>query len=44
MISGFHGEVDENRALTGYYAASSGNFLLTFREELMFQFSELLGP
>jgi len=27
---GFHREVDENRALLGYYAASSGNLLPTF--------------
>jgi hypothetical protein len=28
-ISGFHLEVDENRGVLGYYAASSGNSLLT---------------
>jgi len=30
VTSGFHREADENRALLGYYAASSGNFLPTF--------------
>jgi len=34
MISGFHRELDENCALLGYYAASSGNFLPTFGENL----------
>ena len=31
---GFRREVDENWALLGYYAASSGNFLPTFRDIL----------
>jgi hypothetical protein len=30
MITGFHHEVDENCALLGYYAASSGNFYQCF--------------
>ena len=34
MISGFRREVGENCALLGYYAASSGNFLLTVRDNL----------
>ena len=34
MISGFHREVDQNCTLLGYYAASSDNFLLTFRDNL----------
>jgi hypothetical protein len=34
VISGFCREVAENCALLGYYAASSGNFLLTFRGNL----------
>jgi len=34
VISGFHREVDENCALLGYYAASNGNFLPTFRDNL----------
>jgi hypothetical protein len=33
-ISGFGREVAENRPLLGYYAASSGNFLQTFRDNL----------
>ena len=32
VISGFRREVDENCADLGYYAASSGNFLPTFRD------------
>ena len=31
---GFRREVDENCVLLGYYAASSGNFLPTFRDNL----------
>jgi hypothetical protein len=31
---GFRREVDENCALLSYYAASSGNFLPTFRDNL----------
>ena len=34
MISGFCREVDEKYALLGYYEASSGNFLPTFRNNL----------
>ena len=34
MISGFRRKVDENYALLGYYAASSGNSLPTFRDNL----------
>ena len=34
FISGFLREVDENCPLLGYYAASSGNFLPTFRDNL----------
>jgi len=34
VISGFHREVDENSALLGYCAASSGNLLPTFRDSL----------
>jgi hypothetical protein len=33
-ISGFRREVHENCALLGYYTGSSGNFLLTFRDNL----------
>jgi hypothetical protein len=34
VISGFRGEVDENCALLGYYAASSGEFFPMFRDNL----------
>jgi hypothetical protein len=34
MISGFCHEVAENCALLGYYAASSGNLLTTFHDNL----------
>jgi hypothetical protein len=34
VISGFRREEDKNCALLGYYAASSGNFLLMFRNNL----------
>ena len=34
LISGFHCEVDENCALLGYYAASSGNYVMTFQDKL----------
>jgi len=35
MISGFCCEVDENCTLLGNYTASSGNFLLTFYDNLV---------
>ena len=34
VISGFRREVAENCALMGYYVASSGYFLPTFRDKL----------
>jgi len=34
MISGLRREVDDRYALLGYYAASSGNCLPTFRDNL----------
>jgi hypothetical protein len=34
LISGFRREVDEKCALLGYYAASGGNSLPTFRDSL----------
>jgi hypothetical protein len=34
VSSGFSREVDENSVLLGYYAASSGNSLSTFRDNL----------
>jgi hypothetical protein len=37
VISGFLRELDENCALQGYNAASSGNFLTTFWNILMVQ-------
>jgi hypothetical protein len=36
--SGFRREVDENCALLGHYAASSGNSLPTFRDNLSVPF------
>jgi len=33
-IAGFRREADENCAVLGYYAASSGNLLPTFRDNL----------
>ena len=36
VISGFCHEVYENCALLGYYVASRGNFLPTFRDKLSF--------
>jgi hypothetical protein len=35
VISGLRREVDENHALLGYYAATSGNSLPTFRDYLV---------
>jgi hypothetical protein len=37
VISGFRHAVDENCVLLGHYAASSGNFLPTFRDNLSVQ-------
>jgi len=34
VISGFRREVDEQYALLGCYAASNGNFLPTFRDNV----------
>jgi len=34
VISDFQHDAVENLILLGYYAASSGNFLLTFRDNL----------
>jgi len=36
MISSFCCNVDENCALLGYYAASSGNFLPTCQDNLVY--------
>ena len=46
MISGFQHEVAENWALLGHYAASSGNLLLIFWDNLSVQssgFKNLFG-
>jgi hypothetical protein len=44
VISGFRHEVAENCALLGYYTASSGNFLLTFRDNLSVPSSRFKKP
>ena len=44
MILGFRREVDENCALLGCYAASSGNFLPTFQNKLLVPFSGFKNP
>ena len=50
VISGMRREVDENCALLSHYAASSGNFLRTFRDNLsraknvLFVFFLILNP
>jgi hypothetical protein len=40
VVWGFRREVDKNCALLSYYAASSGNFLPPFRDNLSVQFSK----
>jgi hypothetical protein len=42
MISGFRREVDENCALPGYYASSSGNLLPTYPETSVINYNYLL--
>jgi hypothetical protein len=44
FISGFHLAVDENCALRGRYAASRGNFLPTFRDNLSVPSSGVKNP
>ena len=44
MSSGFLREVAENCALLGYHAASSGNFLPTFRDNLSGPFQGVKNP
>jgi hypothetical protein len=44
MISGFCRQVDENCILLSYYAASSGNFLPTFRNNLAVPSSVFKNP
>ena len=41
VTSGFRREADEKRALLGYYAASGGHFLTTFRDNLSVPSSEV---
>ena len=41
-ISGFRCEVDENCAVLGYYAASDGSFLPTFRDNRSVQSSRTI--
>ena len=43
VISGLRREVDVNRALLGYYTASSGNSLQTFRDNLSGSSSKVKG-
>jgi hypothetical protein len=44
VISGFRRNVDENCAFQGYYAASSGNLVPTFRVNLAAQSSGAKNP
>jgi len=44
MISGFRREIDENCAFLGYNATSSGNFLLTFRDNVPVPHSGVKNP
>jgi hypothetical protein len=44
VFAGFRCEVAENCALLGYYAASSGNFLPTFRDNLSVPSSKVNNP
>ena len=44
VTSGFRRELDENSALLGCYAASGGNFLPTFRDNLSVPSSGFKNP
>ena len=44
VFSGFRREVDENCALLGYYIASTGNFLPTFRDNVLVPSSGVKNP
>jgi len=46
LSSGFHYEVDKSSALPSYYAESSGNFLQTYRDNLLVPSSRIkkMGP
>ena len=41
MMSGFRHDVNDIRALSGFYAVQNGSFLLTFRDNLSGPFSRL---
>jgi hypothetical protein len=43
MLSDFRREADENCVLMGYYAVSIGNFLPTFRENLLQDLVDMLS-
>jgi hypothetical protein len=43
-ISGFRCEAEESCAVLGYYEASSGNFLQTFRDNLSAPSSRIKNP
>ena len=43
-VSGFRRDVDEISALLGYYAASCGNCLPTFRNNVSVPFSRFKNP
>jgi hypothetical protein len=44
MISGYRREIDKNSILLGYYAMSSGNSLMMFRENLSVPSSRVKNP
>ena len=44
FISGFRRQVAEKCVLLGYYAANSGNFLPTFRDNVSVLFSGFKNP
>jgi hypothetical protein len=44
VISGFRRNVDENCVLLGYYAASCGNCLPTFRDNVSLTSSRVQSP
>ena len=44
MIAGFRQEADGHCTLLGYYAASSGNFLPTFQDNLLVPSSGVKNP
>jgi hypothetical protein len=44
VISCYHHDIDENYDLLGYYAGSSGNFLMTYWDNLLFPSSGFKNP